>query len=300
MSIPGPVPGASASPLTGAIDDTAGSGVVIPLNVIDDQLVDWRMQKLEGWDSPELAERSEERTDADGRWDTVNYYGGRLLTVEGTFTAPTYEAREAAEYRLREAVPRDRLVPFRLHETVPKQCLARRTGRLMIRPLTDVTSEFSVAMLAPDPRKYGVDLVAASMSLSTPGTGLAPPWTPPVLLPERAGGSETATVINAGIYASQPLIKISGPGRVPQVINDATGANLLYDFELGATDFLLVDCLAGVALLNGTAPRTPSAGSTVTSLFVIVPGENRLRFAGETTDPVLVPGADVQFFPAWI
>lgn len=293
-------PGSQTSKLTGAIDDSAGSGVVIPLNTVDDQSVDWRMQTLDGWDSPDSEENAENKTGADGAFDANNYYSGRLVTVGGMFTAPTYEEREAAEYRLRQALPiRGRLVQLRIDETTPKYVTGRRSGRVKITPTDDVHSKWETTILCPDPLKYGLVPVYASLSVAPPAAGLAPPWTPPVTLPDRAAGIDTVTVTNTGQYDTQPVVRITGPGSGIRITNLATGLTLAYDLELGATDFLLVDCHAGVALLNGTAPRSPAPGSAVTSRWVIQPGDNTLHLAATLTDPTLLPATSIQFNPAW-
>lgn len=292
-------PGARTSRLTGAIDDSAGSGVVIPLNQVDANYVDWRMQTLDGWDSADLEEQAEAKAGEDGSWDAENYFAGRIVSIGGVFTAPTYEAREIAEEQLRQAVPARRLVQLRIDETVPKYVSGRRSGRLMIKPLTDVISQWSLALLAPDPRKYAFDAAPIVLSMALPAPGLAPPWTPPIALPARPSGRDTATVTNIGGWPTQPLIRLDGPGKDLQIINTTTVLSLAYDLELGLGDFLFIDCRAGVALLNGTAPRAPVAGSAVTSRFVIAPATNTLRFAGVATDPV-VATATVQFNSAWI
>lgn len=293
-------PGSKTSKLTGAIDDSQGSGVVIPLNTVDDQSVDWRMQTLDGWDSADSEENAESKQGADGAFDASNYYGARLVTVGGVFTGPSYEEREAAEYRLRQALPiRGRLVQLRIDETTPKYVMGRRSGRVKVTPLTDVHSKWETTLLCPDPLKYGLTPVYANLSVPPPAVGLAPPWTPPVTLPSRAVGMDTVTVTNGGLYDTQPLVRITGPGKSFSLANQATGLTLLYDLELGATDFLLVDCHAGVALFNGVAPRSPAPGSAVTSRWVIQPKDNTLHIAATLTDPVLLPTASVQFNPAW-
>jgi hypothetical protein len=117
-------PGTKTSQLTGAIDDSApgGSGIVIPLNAVDAAYVDWRMQTLDGWDSPDADDKAENKVGDDGSWDATNYYSGRLVTVGGLLTAPTYEAREAAEYQLRQAIPiRGRYIRLRIDEANPSR-----------------------------------------------------------------------------------------------------------------------------------------------------------------------------------
>jgi hypothetical protein len=293
-------PGWKASRLTGMIDDSQGSGVVIPLNQVDDQYVDWRLQTFDGWDSADADENAENRTGADGAFDAQNYYGARLITVGGMFTAPTYEEREAAEYRLRQATPlRGRYVQLRIDETVPKYVTCRRSGRLKTTPLDDVHSKWETTLLCPDPLKYGLDPIAVDLSIASPAAGLAPPWTAPITFPARVGGTDMVTVTNTGLYDTQPITRIVGPGSGPQLWNLTTGLHLAYDLELGVTDYLLIDCHAGVALLNGTAPRGPISGSSVTERFVIQPGANQLQLRGTATDPLLVMTGTVQFNPAW-
>lgn len=289
-----------ASRLTALLDDSAVTGVTIPFNsgsAADDYGIDWRMAKLEGWDSPDLDEGADDRAGQDGLWDTENFFGGRTLTVEGVLTAPSYELREAADYRLRQAVPRNRLVQFTLNETTPKWVYCRRSGRLMVRPVTETISEYSLSLLAPDPRKYGGGLVQATLTVATATGGLAPPWTPPVLIPAQVG-ADTATVTNSGIYDSQPVITIRGPGSGISIINYATGLRLAYDLTLGTSDYLVVDTAAGAALLNGTALRAPATGSCVTSKFVIATGDNLLRILGTLTGAT-APTATVAFYSAW-
>ncbi len=276
------------------------SGVSIPFNTSagDAYGVLWRMRELEGWDSPELDEGADAKSGADGLWDVENFYGGRTLSIGGVFTAPSYEEREAAGYRLAQAVPRDRLVAFTLNETTPKWVRARRSGRLKVRPVGELHGEYSISMLAPDPLKYGGAAVTASLSVATPGAGLAPPWTPPVLVPASSSGLDQAVMTNTGIYSSPPVITIHGPGASVSVYNYATSLLLAYDLTLGASDFLTVDVAAGVALLNGTAQRPPAPGSCVTSKFVMAPGDNLIRIFGTLTE-VTPPSADISFYSAW-
>lgn len=287
-----------SSQLTALIDDSSGSGVTIPFNSgADDYGVAWTMASLDGWDSPDLPEAAESRPSQDGMWDALNYYGGRTVGIDGKLVALTYAAREAAEYRLRQAVARDRLVTVTIGETTSKWVSARRSGRLMVRPLTETVSEFSIAMLAPDPRKYG-DPVSATLSADDGALGLAPPWTPPVLLPAPAGAPDQALMVNAGTYNSPPTITIRGPGSGISIHNYTTGRSLLYDLTLGASDYLLVDVAAGVSLLNGSSPRAPAPGSSVTGQFLVDPGPNLFRIFGTLTD-VTPPSASITFYSAW-
>lgn len=292
-------PGTITSPLTAQLDDSAGSGLVIDLGVVDADRVDWRIQApLEGWDSPDLTETAEDRSGQDGMWGGPAYFSGRQVTVNGLLTAPDAAGREAAKYRLARVLRRDRLIVFRLNEAVPKRIMCRRSGRLLMRDLDDIHAQVSFTLLAFDPRKYGVDLQAYAIALPPPGGGLAPPWTPPVLLPAKAPGGQR-TLINEGDEAANPILTFTGPWTDPGVANASTGTRLQYPLTLAAGQTLVVDTEAGSALLGGSDARSPSPGSTVASLFVLEPGPNALQLLGSATDSI-APTLLVTYRHAWI
>lgn len=289
---------APASQLTASLTDDT-TGVIIPFNSgADDYGVDWRMRELDGWDSPDFEDATTNRSGGDGLWDSESWYGGRTITLGGTLTAPTYADREAAEYRLRQAVPRNRLVTLVMAETTPKSVDARRSGRLMVRPLSDMISEYSISLLAPDPRKYGTAAVAGTISAAVSGGGLAPPWTPPITIP-ASGASWQTTLTNAGIYDSPPVITIRGPGSGISILNYTTSQAIVFDLVFGPDDYLVIDVRAGTALLNGTAPRAPQSGSAIIADFLAQPGDNLYGITGTLTSAT-PPSADISFYSAWI
>jgi hypothetical protein len=294
-------PGTLFTDQTATLDDSQGSGVIITFGMADENRVGWRYTDLSGWDSPDAAEGAEAKTGADGMWDTSNFYAGRQVGVEGLIDAPTAAALDEAMARLAQALPlRGRLVTFTVNETTPKQISARRSGRLMMSKLTDVVAQVSIAMLAPDPRKYGVDIQSAAGSLGAPGGGVPLPLALPMSLPSREAGGEFFTVENTGTYETPPLIRIVGPGRNLGIANLTTGQSLRYPFELLSGDELVIDTAAGLAQLNGTAYRSPSAGSEVVARFLLPPGTSHMQFLGSRTDADVTPLLTLTWRPAWM
>lgn len=283
------------------LDDSAGSGAVITFGATDDDGVEWRYTGLPGWDSPDLEETAEARTGADGMWDTSNTYGGRMVTIDGQIRALTVAALDAAMDRLAGALPaRGRLVTLTVRESAPKQISARRSGRPMMNKLTDVTAEFSIALLAPDPRKYQVDLQTVQATLGEVGGGVTLPTSLPLVLPPRDVGGEFFAAVNAGEYETPPLIRIAGPGRNLGVANMTTGQALVYPFELLTGDELVIDTAVGTATINGTAYRAPSPGSSVVARFLLPPGPNALQMLGARTVADLTPLLTMTWRSAWI
>jgi hypothetical protein len=284
------------------LDDSAGSGIVITFGAVDDQGVEWRYTGLTGWDSPDLGETAENRTGADGMWDSTNYFSGRMVAVDGQIKAPTAAALDAAMAQLSRALPARGTtgVSFTVRETPAKQVTGRRSGRLMMDKLTDVVAEFSISLLAPDPRKYLVDAQTALASLGDVGGGVTLPMTLPLILPTRDPGGEYFTAVNAGGYETPPLIRIAGPGRNLGVANLTTGQALVYPFELLTGDELVIDTAVGTATINGTAYRAPSAGSSVVARFLLPPGLNDLQMLGTRTVAGLTPLLTMTWRSAWI
>lgn len=296
-------PGTQFSPRTIVLDDSGlgGSGAVIVFGAADADRVAWRATgDLTGWDSAPLAETAEDRTGADGSWNGDNYYSGRLITLEGIIEAPTSSALDAAKEALDQALPpRGRLLTFTVNESVPKQVLARRSGRLMMSDATDVLTQVSISLIAPDPRKYSTVEQSAAASLGAPGGGVALPLVLPLVFPSREAGGEFFTVTNEGKYETPPLIRIVGPGRDVGLANLTTGATLRYPFELAAGDELVIDTAVGAAQLNGSAYRAPAPGSTVTSRFLLPPGLSQMQMLGTRTVTDMTPLLTMTWRGAW-
>lgn len=277
-------PGTVLSDLTMVLDDSQGTGTVITFGVADENRVAWRVTNLDGWDSPDLPEDAQDRPGSDGLWDATNYYGGRQITVEGLVEAPDTAALQAAKKLLMAAVPaRGRMVTFTVNEPDPTQVTCRRSGRLMFDYLTDMLGQFSMTLLAPDPRRYSINDLTATGSLGAPGSGAALPLVLPAVFPEREGAGEFFDVENDGDYDTPVLVRIVGPGRNLGIANLTTGQTLTYLFDLADGDELLIDTDAGAATLNGSAYRAPAAGSTVTGQFLLPPGVSSMQFLGSRT-----------------
>lgn len=293
-------PGTVFTDQTAVLDDSQGSGVVITFGMADESRVGWRYTDLSGWDSADLTETAENKTGADGMWDSPNFYSGRQVGINGLIDAPSAVALDDAMMRLEQAVPpRGRLVTLTVGETIPKQVTARRSGRLMMSKLTDVTAEFSINLLARDPRKYGVDELSAAGSLGAPGGGVPLPLALPMVLPSREAGGEFFSAVNAGSYETPPLIRIVGPGRDLGIANLTTGQSLRYPFELLDGDEMVIDTDTGAAQLNGSAYRAPAPGSTVTSRFLLPRGESQMQFLGARTQADITPLLTMTWRPAW-
>ncbi|MEO3978765.1 hypothetical protein [Streptomyces sp. CAU 1734] len=251
----------------------------IPLGGVDDQGVAWPLQEMDGWDSPEVRAEVHQRAADHGAWLGPRYLAERPVTLAGKIIAPGAAELDAAMERLRAAIPLDTTV-LTVRETVPKQATVTRSGKVLLRHLTDSVAEFSVMVTAGDPRRYGVDEEVESTTLPSATGGLVFPATFPVAFSATVVAGEIRAV-NAGTFETRPAFTVDGPVSAPQIIGlyaDGTTRQLAYGQDLAAGDQLVIDTDAPTVTLNGTASRrrflavpsgwpTIPANSTVTYQF---------------------------------
>lgn len=251
----------------------------VALGVVDDTGVEWRLQTMEGWDSPESRSEFTEREADHGAWASPAYLGSRPITLGGTIIAPSQALLEAAMEQLRTAAGlTDTLLT--VWETTPKQALVRRSGKPLLQYLTDTRASYSVLVTAADPRRYSTTLSTGTTGLPSTTGGLTFPATFPVTFSATTvAGSISA--VNAGTVDTRPVLTITGPVIAPSIsalYPNGTVRQLVYSLDLASGDVLTIDTDARTVLLNGSVSRrrfltvpsgwpTIPAGSGVTYQF---------------------------------
>lgn len=149
---------------------------------------------------------------------------------------------------------------------------------------------FTIQWRCADPVLYG-EQVTASTPIAVPTLGITFPvtgdWTFPA---DPVGG--TVIVRNPGFVDSDAVYTLQGPLTGPGVAVIETGKWVDFDFDLGASDQLVIDTAAGICTLNGEY-RSPSilsalldemrlpevSTSTVQALGTPLPGSPSLSVA---------------------
>lgn len=153
-----------------------------------------------------------------------------------------------------------------------------------------VTLEYAAA----DPRIYEDALNTLTTGLESPGVGRTYPLTFPRVY--GAGGADgIVQVVNAGTFATRPVVTITGPCDSPAVLNDTTGEALTSTLTLGAADVLVVDFDQRQVTLNGAQRWDLTSDS---SWWELAPGTTQVRF----TASAFVAGAamSIAWRSAWI
>lgn len=228
----------------------------VQLGAVDADGVAWHLQELEGWDGSEVRVEYQPREADHGAWASRAYLGQRSVTISGKVEAPSLGLLDAALEQLRSAASlTDTLLV--VYETVPKQSVVRRSGRPLIKMVSDRVAEYSLLVTAADPRRYAASLQSGTTGLPTTTGGLTPPVTPPLTI----SATTVSGVISAqtvGTIATRPVLAIDGPVTQPQILvqlPDGTVRGLLYSQSLATGDRLVIDTDAHSVTLNGTASR---------------------------------------------
>lgn len=241
----------------------------IPLGGVDSAGVAWRLQELQGWDSPEIRSEVQQREADHGAWAAPVYLGERPLTAAGVIDAPDRASLEDAMERLRVANSlTDTLLV--VWESTPKQCQVRRSGKLVMQYVGDRLATYSLMVTAADPRRYATVLQQGETLLPMTTGGLTPPVTPPVTITATSVSGEIDAT-NEGTFETRPLLIIDGPVDSPRVLAqmpDGTVRSLIYSQSLAVGEQLVIDTDAHSVILNGDVSRrrfltTPTGWPTI-------------------------------------
>lgn len=228
----------------------------IALGTVDAAGTAWHLKEMEGWDGSDLRAEYSAREADHGAWAAPVYLGQRPITLTGLIEAANLAALDgAAEQLLAACALTDTTLV--VYEAIPKQAVVRRSGKPLVRHVTDRIAEFSLLVTAPDPRRYSTTLQSESTGLPSTTGGLTLPIVLPISLSTVITGGGF-TLINDGSIATRPTFTLEGPATNPVIVctrPDGVTTQLAYSDALGVGDTLVIDTDAHTATLNGTVSR---------------------------------------------
>lgn len=270
----------------------------VRLGAVDDAGVAWRLQTLEGWDSPDIRADFADREGDHGAWPSPVYLGARPITLGGTIVAPSRSALETAMEQLRAAAGLTDTV-LTVWESVPKQAVVRRSGKPLMQYVTDTTATYSVMVTAADPRRYGTVLESRTTGMPATSGGLSFPATVPLTL-SATGGPGQVTAVNAGTFETRPVLLLAGPVTAPVVsalYADGSQRQLLYSQDLGDGDVLTIDTDTRSVLLGGVSRRR---FMTVSGPWPVIPANQSVTYLFKSTPYSATATLTVQWRSAWM
>lgn len=259
--------------------------------------VDWGLDSLNGWfDGWEGSGSTEQKSQADGVWISPQYAGARVVHIAGDIDAPSWDAATQAWDRFLAGLPFRSLAPMTVTTgdgAVPEQMAMIRQHEKPLLPSEKRfkgRAEFSLSVIAPDPRKYATTPTTANLVLPFSSGGLSFPITFPISFPVSTTVSQ-ATLTNAGSVTTYPTLTITGPCPPARIMNLTTSEVIRVVDAVPAGQSLVIDVLNGTATVGGQARRV------LGSWWGLQPGPNEVAFVADSYDA----GAalNVSFRSAW-
>lgn len=220
---------------------------------------DWILTKETGWfGSPAIKTARVDKPASRGLFRGNEFRGGRVMTLEGTLSAPNVNALRAAQRAIGGICPNPHLqYPLTVVEESGLSLYANVAldGEILTTPISALSVDFSIQLVAPDPRKFSANPTTLSTLLASGGVGgvLYPVMYPVSYGPAGVPGALTLT--NHGTADADPVCVLTGPLTNPALIRADTGDTVTYHDTLGATDTVTIDFGTGDVTLNGENRR---------------------------------------------
>lgn len=284
MPYPSPVLYPSPTLYPGFTDGSGGRQVALNPDFILGQTdafgVRWSLTMLEGWDgSPSPTLEMVQRARGHGSTESESFMTARVLTLGGLMHGPDVASLEAAFDRLNAAVS---LAPFEilvLESGRIRNAVVRRRGEVIPKWHSDKLAEYSVLVVAKDPRKFG-DLTSYSTRLPFSSGGLRFPARFPMRF-TGVSGTGKISIHNPGNTEAPVWLRIDGPlpagGHSVTHLGKQRTLTFGTALALGVGEFVTVDMDRREVLAQGQSAR--SGYVTSRGWFSLDPGDNEIAFS---------------------
>jgi hypothetical protein len=199
----------------------------LDLNTIEpDTGVTWVAKPVGGWAGPSSSIAVVKKPRSHGGWAGDAFLNPRRVAISGSVVAPTEDALADAVDRLNAAASLAGSTLTVIEGALSRSCTVRRDDEVLIKQVTGTYAEWSVQLVAPDPRKFA-DALTASTGLPSSSGGLVLSTTPRTNLP------------------TNPSVEVDAAGWAP------TGVTLTRDSSWAASGSWSGKCTPN-ALVTGT------------------------------------------------
>lgn len=287
MPYPGPLlyPSGLLYPGTTAPEGQGSSPVALGdlvLNLVDGDGTVWALEDFQGWGgSPGSTLELTQRARDHGATGSEPFFESKVMTMAGRIRANDPLLLSQAIDRLNTAVS---LQPFTLMVSESgriRHCSVQRQDTVLITTAKGSArlAEFSLQIVAKDPRKYG-DLVTHTTLLPSSAGGRTYPATYPLIY---TGVSNTGIirVRNEGNTQAPVWLRIDGPipagGWTVTHVGKARALTFATALALGSGEFVTVDMDRREVLAQGQSAR--SGYVTSRGWFSLDPGDNDIAFS---------------------
>ncbi len=256
------------------------------------------VDKITGWwDPPPSVGGSTQKPYQDGAWLEEVFYGGRTITLKGTFYSDDHAAlRDIFETFSGNLNPKT-LFPLVVEELgLIRHAMVRLEGSQSIDWNSLSLARFDLQFFAPDYRKIGGDGTQPIRSVTTQlpaqyGGRVRPNTRPSSINATIITG--TVSITNEGTAPAQVDLRINGPVSRPSIqLQD--GQLMRFDMDLQVGEWLDIDFNNRTVILNGQASRR---GYLRGDWLDFGPGTNVIMFNAGAPSPEA--SMTVNWSPAW-
>lgn len=281
----------SAALFTGTAYVQLGDLAIIPGQIVDGVL--WELEPVVGWDNPpSVTSRVQQRNADHGGWLQAGYLEPETYELRGYFLGRSWSALAQSWATLKAALPSFESVTLTVAGAgSPVLQASVVQGEAPILTQDPGKWNFSLSLLAVDPRRYDTDETTDSTGLPITTGGLSLPIT----LPLSIGATTTSgsiTVTNEGDMPTRPVFTITGPCPAGASITHGSARRLYVPESVAAGHSLVIDTDTRVGLLDGVALRVVTG-----TWFEFDPGVNTVQFSAPTYDASAL--LSVAFRSAW-
>lgn len=251
---------------------------------------------LGGWSgSPGSSLQLTQKPRSPGSWPSPRQLKERVLTPSGLLTAPDRDTLRMALNTLASAAAIDPVTLSVTEGSLTRTLQVMRQDELVATVGATTYAEWSMQLVAPDPRKLGTPR-STSTGLPSSTGGFTYPHTYPFSINATVSTGQCSAT-NPGNTTGPVKLRIDGPCTGPVVTHAGTGAQLVFasSLSVGSSQWLDIDMEAQTVLLNGQASR--AGYITQRGWFGFEPGGNTWTFAAASGfGPLLT----VTVTPAWL
>ena len=260
----------------------------LPLTGVDEFGVRWILDKagVVGWGAPPGTLSPTQKPRQRGAWAGLSYAQARPMTMAGACIAPTEALASDALDRLIDACSLDDTTLTVTKADLPRWCTVRRDGAVLPTWPNPLSFDWSIQVVALDPRKLGAPLTGSTGLPSSSG-GLTVPFTVPFAINSTVVSGQVS-LFNPGNETGPVTMRIDGPCTGPVITHVGSGLQLIFaaSLTLGMGEFLLVDMEAHTAMAQGQSTRANWITSRGWS--GLEPGNNTFAFTAASTSTALL------------
>lgn len=251
----------------------------------DANATNWFFDDLDGWDdTPEVVSQKTQKVSQHGAHLGPQTYAARSLTLNGWIAARTMALRETALRQLHRSLPVNALSVVRVSDPPERYVQARVDGQIKAKRIGQHCFAIQIPLVAPDPRKYGLNPDAVEIGVPDFAGGVTLPTSLPLALPVRISGG-TGEAVNAGDMPAPWTARITGPVDVPVIEAVDLGQRIAVNIALGSGETLDVDARTQTVVLNGATSRSGLIVRGSTWFELPAESSTTIRFGATAFDP---------------